>query len=494
MGGNFLKKQVFNPFLPLDEYVPDGEPHVFGDRVYIFGSHDKEGGETYCMLDYVAYSAPINDLSDWRFENVIYRSSQDPSYAYGQTFMYAPDVVKGNDGKYYLYYCTAGKDGYGSFMGTINVAVCDTPAGKYKFYGYVRHQDGSPMTRYVNFDPAVINDGGVIRLYYGTQRYFFGQSKEFELNWLTKNFGRTEEELASVPESVMGANTAVLDDDMLTVLEGPRHILATDSKGTDFEEHPFFEASSMRKIGDKYYFIYSSLKSHELCYAISDYPDRDFAYGGTIVSVGDVGLPGITDENPNNVCGNTHGSIEYINGQWYVFYHRHTHKSDYSRQACAEKIFFTSDGQISQVEVTSCGLNDKPLTDKGTYPAIIAANITNGHMPHMGDGISKEIFPCIINRGEDRFISEITEETQVVYKYFDFKDSSYLGVTLRSDAAGQIRVYNSVADLPLAVINYSKTNDWQEFKTYIQFKKGTHPLILVFEPSGNTEFLEFNLC
>lgn len=35
-----MKSQVFNPYLPSWEYVPDGEPHVFGDRVYIFGSHD----------------------------------------------------------------------------------------------------------------------------------------------------------------------------------------------------------------------------------------------------------------------------------------------------------------------------------------------------------------------------------------------------------------------------------------------------------------------
>ena len=36
-----------NPFLPLWEYIPDGEPHVFEDpdspgnrRVYLYGSHD----------------------------------------------------------------------------------------------------------------------------------------------------------------------------------------------------------------------------------------------------------------------------------------------------------------------------------------------------------------------------------------------------------------------------------------------------------------------
>ena len=32
-----MKKQAFNPYLPSYEYVPDGEPYVFGGRVYIYG-------------------------------------------------------------------------------------------------------------------------------------------------------------------------------------------------------------------------------------------------------------------------------------------------------------------------------------------------------------------------------------------------------------------------------------------------------------------------
>ena len=35
-----MKQQVFNPYLPSWEYIPDGEPYVFGDRVYVYGSHD----------------------------------------------------------------------------------------------------------------------------------------------------------------------------------------------------------------------------------------------------------------------------------------------------------------------------------------------------------------------------------------------------------------------------------------------------------------------
>ena len=64
-------KQVYNPYLPSNEYIPDGEPHVFGDRIYVFGSHDREGGTTFCELDYVVYSAPVTDLTEWKCEGTI---------------------------------------------------------------------------------------------------------------------------------------------------------------------------------------------------------------------------------------------------------------------------------------------------------------------------------------------------------------------------------------------------------------------------------------
>ena len=70
-----MKKQGFNPYLPSWEYIPDGEPHVFDGRVYVFGSHDRFGGHTYCPNDYVCWSAPVDNLSDWRYEGVIYALS-----------------------------------------------------------------------------------------------------------------------------------------------------------------------------------------------------------------------------------------------------------------------------------------------------------------------------------------------------------------------------------------------------------------------------------
>ncbi|MBR3265694.1 MAG: family 43 glycosylhydrolase, partial [Erysipelotrichaceae bacterium] len=159
-----MKRQVYNPYLPLNEYIPDGEPHVFDDRIYVFGSHDKEDGETFCMLDYVFWSAPVDDLSSWSNNGVSYRAEQDPLYSENNKYLYAPDVVKGSDGKYYLYYCLSGYKGQGGYTNPISVAVSDRPDGPYEYLGYVRNKDGSPMMEHINFDPALINDEGQIRL------------------------------------------------------------------------------------------------------------------------------------------------------------------------------------------------------------------------------------------------------------------------------------------------------------------------------------------
>lgn len=430
------KNQIYNPFLPLYEYIPDGEPHVFGDRVYHYGSHDKEGGDTFCMLDYVCYSAPVDDLTAWRYEGVIYQAKQDPRYPAPQ-YMYAPDVVQGNDGRFYLYYCMGGDYGQEGYQGPVSVAICDTPAGQYEYLGVVKNPDGSPMLKYICFDPAVLNDDGTIRLYYGTQ-YDYEERDDFLTNDFylqdeIQMFGRSREEILSYPDSIMGPVMAVLSDDMLTVKEEAKHIIPYRVKGTSFEAHPFFEGSSMRKVGKKYYFIYSSWQNHELCYATSDQPDRDFVFGGTIVSNGDIGYRGRDTQHKLNMTGTTHGSIIEINGQWYVFYHRLTHKSDYSRQACAEKIRILEDGSIPQAEMTSCGLNDGPLSAEGTYPAVIACNLTNGHMPHGSNSVFQISFPNVTHKGQERFIAEVEDHTLIGYKYFECRDVKQFGITYRME-------------------------------------------------------------
>ena len=113
---------------------------------------------------------------------------------------------------------------------------------------------------------------------------------------------------------MIGPMATKLAPDMLTIVQEPCSIgpYYNNSQGTGYEGHEFFEASSMRKVGEKYYFIYSSVNGHELCYATSDYPDRDFVFGGTIVSNADIFLEGRTREQARNYYGNNHGSIVQI--------------------------------------------------------------------------------------------------------------------------------------------------------------------------------------
>ena len=61
---------------------------------------------------------------------------------------------------------------------------------------------------------------------------------------------------------------------MCTVREAPQIVLPqqADAEGTEFAEHPFFEAPSLRKANGRYYLIYSSTQNHELCYAVADKP------------------------------------------------------------------------------------------------------------------------------------------------------------------------------------------------------------------------------
>ena len=480
--------QVFNPYLPLNEYVPDGEPHVFGDRAYVYGSHDKENGDHFCMLDYVTYSASVDDLTSWRYEGVIYRASSDPLYP-EYKYMFAPDVVKGNDGRYYLFYSLA--NDYPNCSYIMSVAVCDTPSGEFKFHGHLKKSDGTVFTDGVIFDPGVINDNGVIRLYYGMwwnfERDFEGEES---IKRQMSTFKKSRKEIEGARDGVMGPFHIELCDDMLTVKGEPVRILPRDFRGTSFEGHEFFEASSMRKVGDKYYFVYSTFNGHELAYATSDFPDKDFTFGGVIVSNGDIGLNGRKTEDQIMRVGNNHGSIIEINGEWYIFYHRHTAKTELSRQACAEKIKISQDGKIEQVEITSCGLNGGPLKAEGAYPAIICCALTNYKL-HYGE-CNGERLPHIICKNDERFLSEIENGSLFGYKYFDFKGKTTVGVKYRSGDIvpnGTLKILTEEKGAPIAEIAINDSQSWKNALTCVNIL-GKSALYFKYEGEGAIDIIE----
>ena len=474
-----MEQQVFNPYLPNWEYIPDGEPHLFDGRVYLYGSHDRFNGKYFCMNDYVCWSAPEENLKDWRFEGVIWRSSDDPGdLKCSLKQMYAPDVVRGKDGRYYLYYFLGNS-------GVIGVAVSNTPAGRYEYLGRVRYPDGTLLGRnrekdFHQFDPGVFRDeDGRIYLYTGFAPKYPSIFTSFR------------------PVNKNGAMGAELEDDMLTVKLPLAHIGKSQhsSKGTGYEGHEFFEAASMRKFNGKYYFIYSSVNGHELCYAIGDSPLGEFRFAGTLVSIGDVGLA----EKPMNYLGNTHGSIERIGGKYYVFYHRQTNRHCHSRQACAEEIRMNEDGTFAQSEITSCGLNGGPLEAKGTYDACIACHLyskTGVRFYRMR--LPAGHHPYFTQTGEDRegdgdqYIANFRDGATAGFKYFRFDGNKAVSVTFRGRTKGSVLVRTSPDGEPVARIAVDCGEKAASFSAPLSVPDGVSALYFTFEGKGKPDFLSIS--
>jgi len=469
-----MKKQGLNPYLPSWEYIPDGEPHVFGDRVYVYGSHDRFNGHTYCLNDYVCWSASVDDLTDWRYEGVIYKKTDDPYNRDGDMCLYAPDVALGPDGRYYLYY-VLDKQHF------VSVAVCDTPAGKYEYYGDVHYPDGTILGNKAGdepqFDPGVLVEGDDVYLYTG---FCFQHDT-----------------------SRSGPMATVLEPDMLTIKEGPVFIApsAPYSQGSGYEGHEFFEASSMRKAGDTYYFIYSSILFHELCYATSKYPTRGFEFRGTIVSNNDTGIASYKPaERPMFYGGNNHGSIVDIKGQWYVFYHRHTNGTNFSRQACLEPIELLADGTIPQVEMTSCGPNGGPLIGKGEYPACAACHLfcndVAAYTAGPGDWMDSR-FPKMTQDGKDGdeeigYIANMRDGAVAGFKYFDCAGVSKLTIKVRGDS-GAFDVTTAWDGPPLGRIPMKASNEWKTYSADISIPDGVHALYFKYVGTGRASLAAFTL-
>ena len=347
-----------NPILPLWECIPDGEPRQFGDRVYLYGSHDRYGCDRFCDYKLKCWSAPLSNLNDWTCHGHIFQTRPDTdhesSVPHTNHELYAPDVVKKGD-KYYLYTYIAGAPGC--------VSVSDRPEGPFKFLSTYEYAPEDAGDDGIYNDPGVlVDDDGRVYVYYG-----FEGSNMNELDAETMYKG--------IPGSL---KKAVVDD----------------SREVPVEKR-FYEASSPRKIGDTYYLIYSPRKGSLLAYATSDSPTGSFTARGYIIDNG-VDFPG----------GNNHGSLCKIGDQWYIFYHRMTNNSVFSRRACVEKVEILPDGSIPTVEMTSLGFEES-LSPFKPVKAEIACVLIGG---------------CFITEKDvfRRVVTQIKDECIIGYKYFDF--------------------------------------------------------------------------
>lgn len=344
-----------NPFLPLWEYIPDGEPRVFGDRVYLYGSHDRAASADFCDFKLKVWSAPLHDLNNWQCHGDSFHTRPDhdhPSAAdWTDRELYAPDVVC-KDGKYYLYAYILNSKGC--------VGVSDKPEGPFTLLStYVYDPEDAGDEGIFNDAGVLVDDDGKVYIYYGFERSHFGE----------------------------------LDPENMYEIKKSSYIADLIPRG--MEPADFFEASSPRRIGDRYYLIYSPRMGNHLDYAIADNPRGPFVRMGTII-----------DNGADYPAGNNHGSICNINGQWYIFYHRMTNNTIMSRRACVEKIEILPDGTIPQVEMTSLGF-EASLNPYKITPAEIACVLKGGCFV-----TEKDLFT--------RTVTNIRSGSILGYKYFDF--------------------------------------------------------------------------
>ncbi len=400
-----------NPILPVKYHFPDCEAHVMPDgELYIYGSFD-DGQSVYCSNRYYVIHTP--DLKEWDISPISLSSDgiswmNDPNaekypgapdFNHPSPFMkvvmknavkkivkdkiasllgradktqkeqpnvpllFAPDAIH-KDGKYYLYFC--GEDG------SEGVAVAENPMGP--FTNPIRIPVGG-------IDPAIFVDDD------GRAYYYWSQI-----------------------ESLAGE------------LEGDMVHLKEDSicKGLVTEaEHYFHEGSSMRKIGDTYYYVYADMergKPTALGYATSKSPLGPFTYQGIIIDNADC----------DPASWNNHGSIECVQGQWYIFYHRSTRNTESYRRLCMEPITILPDGTIPEVKMTSQGIG-QPFAPGEKL------------MAYMACGLKGKLY---IDEDEtyEEVLTNMKHHDEAVFRYVE-SDTSWSQVQVMCSGTGRIHIY-----------------------------------------------------
>lgn len=495
--------QAVNPILPLWEHIPDGEPYVFDDpdnpgrkRVYLYGSHDMLRN-MYCGTDLVVWSAPVDSLDRWRYDGVIFKVENDgagkrlKNEARRPDVLYAPDVAERTlpDGskEYYLYPNNQGGGRNGM------VAKSKRPDGPFEVINW---NPGNPTETIgpLGFDPAVlIDDDGRVYAYWG-----FGRSHAAELDPAT----------------------------MATVKPGTQIVYDMVSPLDEDGEGHFFEASSIRKIDDKYVFIYSRRtpdgefglpqSNYTLAYAYSDNPLGPYTYGGTIID----GRGRDTDENGYSIAtatpnGNTHGSIVKIGDRWWVFYHRQTGTDEYARQAMAApievKVEKGKNGkvEITEAKYTSEGFDIDGLDPLRKYPAAIASHFTGPRLAYqtyptmnysgpyfkptyIDDHATADPYDLSINYNP---VVNCTSGSILGYKYYNFdrlkgaKNVSLELDVIPTEYDGTIEIYTEAPwkgdPKPIGRIRMKATADKKPRTVTaklsgIEYLRGKHPLYLTF--------------
>jgi hypothetical protein len=510
-----------NPFLPSNEFIPDGEPRVFGDRVYLYGSHDVAGAPTrMCAGDYVCYSAAVDNLANWCYEGVIFRRLQDPyirSVAHKRdrlgavSGLFAPDVIQIDD-TYLLYY------GVGMSRSGFGVATATSPTGPFEYVGRVRYPEadkpagwkddqdgiddgdwafgkgagpfrhGRPSLREYPYDPALLFHDGRLFLYFGLLNCSVVELDPADKRTVVRN-PNTGEYVTPIFRS--------------TVARAARAHFSGRRRETVFANGP-----SIREIDGRFWLSYFAAGGGGFAgmyHAVADDPLGPFQPMGPLVSLGNAWKN--TPPGPTDRTGNIHGGMFESGGTWYQVYHR---QAADGRQACATPLTRAPHGGFAHAEYTSMGFDSSALDAFQVWPAYIACHLVGPRGPRRG---SRR--PSIVLREDPRgtvdesgrhtmqVVSDTYRGATIGFKYLDFgaaHGSHTVLVELDARSSGRIQVY---VDAPhdgtliatLAVPATAVGAGWKTIEAETAVVAGSHAVFLVFQPDhgqiGDLAFLSF---
>lgn len=412
-----------NPVLPRTHFVPDGEAHEMPDgRLYVYGSYDLSGNSKYCSD--VLHVFSTDDMVHWTDHGVSFRVS-DISWAEPGCALFAPDCIHRN-GRYYLYFCLSNN--------AEGVAVADQPWGPFTDPKPIAIADGDGI------DPAIFIDDD------GQAYYYWGQ---FSLR------------------------AAKLHDDMCTIDASSINRCLIDEK-----RFGFHEGSSVRKRNGIYYLVFSDIsRGRPTClgYAMSSSPLGPFEYKGIIID-----NVGCDPETWNN-----HGSIAEYKGQWYVFYHRSSQNSRFSRRLCIEPIQFEADGTIREVVPTTQGV-EPPIRVGSLIAAADACRLA-------GNGSKTHILPDARCSGEE-VLAIVSHNGWAAYRYVNFDHPvSEAVLEMEADGHGVVEIWadgECIGEIPVCPTNGER----KKMKGSVRSVSGVHTLYLEWKLEDECTAMIKSIC
>lgn len=418
--------KAHNP-LVTQIFTADPNAIVYGDRIYVYTSHDEDNQEGFDMVDYHAFSS--DDMVNWQDHGVLIHADQLP---WAQN-LYAPGACS-KDGKFYIYIPNSGS--------AIGVGVSDDPGGP--FEDPLGRALITPSFPNANvpwlFDPACfIDDDGQAYLYFG------GGS------------------------SGMNARAVRLNDDMISI---------KDTSATTIPTTAFFEASFMHKRDGKYYFSYSSDFSSghgaALEYLIGDSPMSGFEYKGIFVPNAQI-----------NDGNNNHGSIIEFQGKNYVFYHNRKLQQELgvnkvnNRSIAVQELTYKEDGTINTVTMSA---------DDHTVGQL---KCLDGFMEVEAERLAEEKGIEVEGKaGETVRVAQISNGDWVAYSQVDFREGATKLVlkVAAATAGGSIDIvidgcFEGAAGTSVGTCNVMSTGGnsvFSELECPIESTSGGHDLCLKF--------------